>query len=112
MEELKLQQKWEDMAVYAYQAVRMYPKSERHTLAADTTRSVIELGTGIARANVTRNAEVRRRIIAEADAELARLKTLVRLAVRLEFLTIKKYELLSVLLVEIGKMLGGWSKSA
>lgn len=51
MDKLKLQQKWEDMAVIAYQAARMYPKSERHTLAADTTKSVIELGTGIARAN-------------------------------------------------------------
>lgn len=112
MEQLKLAQKWEDMAVYLYVAMRMYPKSERHTLAADTTRSALEVGTAIARANVTRMAPLRRKIIEEADAELMRLKILVRLGLRLEFLPMKKYEILSGQLTEIGKMLGGWLKSS
>lgn len=112
MEQLKIGLKWEDMAVYLYTAMRMYPKSERHTLAAETVKSALGVGTAIARANVTRNIPLRRKIIEEADSELMRLKILVRLGLKLEFLPMKKYEILSGQLTEIGKMLGGWLKTA
>lgn len=36
MEQLSVLTKWEDLAEYTYVALKGYPKSERHTLAART----------------------------------------------------------------------------
>ena len=36
MDNLTVLTKWEDLAAYAYIALKNYPKSERHTLAAST----------------------------------------------------------------------------
>jgi len=112
METMKVYQKWEDMAAYLYVALRSYPKAERFTLAAETARAAFEVGTAITRANAIGSAAGKKRWIEHADVELARLKVLVRMGVRLEFLAMKKYEHLSVMLTEIGKMVGGWLRSA
>ncbi len=48
----------------------------------------------------------------ELDVEVAKLKVYMRLAKDLGFLPLKKYEVWSKMIVEIGKMVGGWIKSA
>lgn len=111
MEVMKIAQKWEDMALYLYTALRQYPKSERHTLAADTTNALYNIGTYITRANFVRSAAERHRLIEDADMELSRLKVLVRMGMLLKFMDMKKYGILSGQMVEIGKMLGGWLRS-
>lgn len=111
MEPMKVYQKWEDMALYLYGATRQYPKSERFTLAADTVRATIQSGTAIARATNIPSEAGKRREIEKADNALAELKVLVRLGMKLGFLPMKKYEILSGQLTEIGKMVGGWIKS-
>ena len=108
---LKVYQKWEDMAAYLYIALKSYPKSERFTLAADTTRALWEMGTCIARANALPGKAEKRRVIEQADLALVRMKVLVRMGMKLSFLPFKKYEILSGQVTEIGKMLGGWLKS-
>jgi hypothetical protein len=50
-------------------------------------------------------------MLEQADLELVDLQLLIRLAKELEFLPLKKYELMSGMAVEIGKMLGGWIKA-
>ncbi len=109
METMRVYQKWEDMTLYLYESLRSYPKSERFTLAAETIRASIDVGASLARANVVRD---KWKWIERADIELARLKILVRLGFKMEFLPIKKYELLSGMLTEIGRMIGGWTKSS
>ena len=47
----------------------------------------------------------------ELDVEIAALKVYVRLAADLQYLPLKKYEVWSKKLVEIGKMVGGWIRS-
>jgi hypothetical protein len=110
LETLKIYQKWEDMTAYLYIALRSYPKSERFTLAAETARATFDLGTAITRANAVTAGK--RRWIEQADVELARLKVLIRIGMRLEFLAMKKYENLSRMQTEIGRMIGGWLKAA
>ena len=106
---LKILEKAEDMAEYAYIALRNYPKSEKYTLAADTRRSLWRLMALILKANRARN---KMPILVEIDAELDLLRTLIRMGMRLGFLPFKKYKILSEKLAEIGKMLGGWMKYA
>lgn len=97
------------MNIDLYVALRSYPKSERFTLASETERASIEVGVSITKANTSRE---KRRWLEHADVELARLKILVRMGLKLGFLPIKKYGALSEMLTEIGRMFGGWMKSA
>ena len=105
--ELKIQQKWEDMAKYAYIALRHIPKSERFTLGAEA-RNVIWKGLRlIVRANAAKD---KRKYLYELDAEIKTLQALIRCAYSLEILPAKKYKVWSEQLVELGRMLGGWIK--
>ncbi|HKL86169.1 MAG TPA: diversity-generating retroelement protein Avd [Treponemataceae bacterium] len=108
---MKIYQKWEDMTIYLYTAIRQYPKSERFTLAANTIQAAITAGTAITRATAIPSEAAKRREIDKADEALAELKILVRIGMKLEFLPIKRYEILSGQLTEIGKMVGGWIRS-
>ena len=104
-------QKWEDMAAYLYTALKSYPKSERFTIAASTTMALWDIGTDIARAASIANRSEKRTLIEHADITLVRMKVLIRTGVRLGFMPIRKYEIISGQVTEIGKMLGGWKKS-
>jgi four helix bundle protein len=110
---MKVYQKWEDMAAYLYIALKSYPKSERFTLAADTAKALWKIGTCITRANAigNNNKPEKRRAVETADISLVELKILVRMGMKLEFLPLKKYEILAGQITEIGKMIGGWIKS-
>jgi four helix bundle protein len=110
---MKVYQKWEDMAAYLYIALKSYPKSERFTLAADTARALWKIGTCITRANAVgnNNKSEKRKAVETADISLVELKVLVRMGMRLEFLPLKKYEILAGQITEVGKMIGGWIKS-
>ncbi len=103
--------KWEDLAAYAYIALRNYPKSERHTLAASTMNALIDTGAAIQRAGLISDRSEKKYLLQEADRNLARFKLLVRLGVKLGFMPMKKMEVLSGYIAEIGKMLGGWIRS-
>jgi hypothetical protein len=110
-ENMKVYQKWEDMAKYLYIALQSYPKSEKFTIAADTRNALMLLGRYIYRANNVSKL-LKRQAIEQADLALVDLKLLVRMGMVLEFMPIKKYEIVSAQAVEIGRMLGGWLKSA
>lgn len=107
-EDLKILQKTQDMIEYGYVALRQYPKSERHTLAAETKRSMYELLRLIIRAN---KRYYKKTTLQDIDIELDNLRYLLRLANNLGFLPFKKYENWSRGVNEIGKMLGGWLKA-
>jgi hypothetical protein len=109
-ENMKVYQKWEDMAKYLYAALQSYPKSEKFTIAADARNALLLVGRHIYRANNVPKSE-KRKAIEQADIALVDLKLLIRLGMVLEFMPIKKYEISSTQAVEIGKMLGGWLKS-
>jgi four helix bundle protein len=111
-EKMKVYQKWLDMAKYLYVVVQSYPRSEKYTLGADTRHTMIRVGRYIYRANALSNeSPEKRRMIEQADMELVDLQLLIRLAVELGFVSTKKYELLSGMVVEIGRMIGGWLKA-
>jgi hypothetical protein len=109
-ENMKVYQKWEDMAKYLYIALQSYPKSEKFTIAADTRNALMLLGRYIYRANNVSKQE-RRKALEQADLALVDLRLLIRMGMVLEFMPMKKYEIASAQVVEIGKMLGGWLKN-
>lgn len=108
MDDLKILQKTFDMFEYAYPALKQFPKSEKFTLVADIKRSMDKILEHIVEAE---KRYYKKTTLQELDVEIAKLKVYLRLSHRLGFLPEKKYELWSGMVVEIGKMLGGWMKS-
>lgn len=108
MEELKILQKTFDMINYAYPALAQYPKGEKFALVADIKRCMDVMMERIIEAN---KKYYKKTTLQELDVEVEKLKAYVRLSYNLGFLPPKKYEQWSGLVVEIGRMVGGWIKS-
>ena len=105
---LAITQKVEDMMLYAYPALAQFPKSEKFALVADIKRNMdcllelcIEMECRIYKKTTLQNL----------DAAQKKLKAYIRLAMKLEFLPMRKYIIWSEKLVEIGKMVGGLQKA-
>ena len=108
LDQLLISKRIYDMMLYAYPALAQFPKSEKHTLAAEIKRTMFEMQRLTIRANKERRKMAWLR---QLDASLELLRTQVRLSHELGFLPPKKYEVWSRHLAEIGRMLGGWIKS-
>jgi len=109
MEELKILQKTYDMIKYGNQCLLQFPRAERYALAAEIKQSMYKILRLIIQANKLRN---KRPAQTEMDVELDVLRTFIRLAAdkQTAYLPLRKYEIWSKQLNEIGKMLGGWMK--
>ena len=109
MEDLKIRQKCEEMLVYAYVALRQFPKYEKHVLAAEirlTAWSVLRLII------ICNRRYHKKTTMQDLDAELDLLRSQIRIAHELKYLPFKQYELWTRQVDEIGKMIGGWIRSS
>ena len=107
-ESFKILQKVFDMIQYAYPALAQYPKSEKFSLVTDIKHILDEM------LELTIEAQkkyYKKTTLQELDVTIAKLKAYLRLSFILKFLPTKKYEVWSGMVVEIGKMLGGWMKT-
>lgn len=94
--------------MYGYQALKQFPKHEKHVLGAEIRLSMLQLQRLIVTAFKRYHKKT---TLTDLDIELAILKRRVRLAKDLRYLDLKKYQIWIEQLVEIGKMIGGWIKS-
>lgn len=108
MTALVIEEKCREMLMYGYQALKQFPKHEKHVLGAEIRLSMLQLQRLIVTAFKRYHKKT---TLTELDIELAILKRRVRLAKDLRYLDIKKYQIWIGKLVEIGKMIGGWIKS-
>lgn len=110
MEDLKIAQKIYDMILYGNKALIQFPKSERYVLAADIKTSMYAM---LRLCIVANKHYYKKTTLQDLDVELEVLRNLLRLASDPEtrYLPLKKYEVWSKKLDEIGKMLGGWIKA-
>lgn len=107
-EPFKILEKIFDMIGYAYPALAQFPKSEKFGLVADIKRILDQM------LELTIEAQkkyYKKTTLQELDVCVAKLKAYLRLAFNLRFLPMRKYEIWSGMVVEIGKMLGGWLKT-
>ncbi len=107
LQELKIKQKCEDMIVYAYTALRQYPRAEKYGLAADTKKAMYELLRLIV---VCNKKYYKKTTIQEVDTQLDIVRSFVRMAFKMQYISFKKYEVWTARLDEIGRMIGGWVK--
>lgn len=108
-EELIIKRKTEEMIQYGYICLGHFPKTERHTLAAEIKTAMFQVLRLII---TTQKRYHKKTTLSELDIALELLKSLVRLAKDLTFLPFRQYEHWQRQNAEIGKMLGGWIKSA
>ena len=94
--------------MYAYTLLRHIPKSERFTLGAELRESVWKGSRLITRAVYARN---RMPLLLDLDAEVKVVQSMIRLGHGLKIVSDKQYRILSEMLTEIGKMIGGWMRS-
>lgn len=94
--------------MYGYQALKQFPKHEKHVLGAEIRGSMLALQRLIITAIKRYHKKT---TLTDLDIELAVLKRRVRLSKDLRYIDIKKYEIWVSQLVELGKMIGGWIRS-
>jgi hypothetical protein len=107
--ELVIIEKASDCFKYLHNALNYFPKSEKFVLAADIRNEFFEMLSLFLTAN---KSQYKKKYLYEADVKLDLLRFKLRAAKDLQLLKLKQYEILSRQLTEIGKMLGGWIKSA
>jgi len=105
--ELTILTKLHDMIKYAYPALAQYPKSEKFAIVADIKHCMDMV---MERAIEASKKYYKKTTLQEMDVELMKLRHYLRLSHELGFLPPKKYEIWSGMVVEVGRMLGGWIK--
>lgn len=96
------------MIQYGYIVIRHFPKAEKHCLGAEIRNTMWQLQRLIVTAIKRYHKKT---TLSELDVELAILRRQVRTAKDMRFIDLKKYEHWSRMLVELGKMIGGWIRS-
>jgi len=110
MEELIILEKTKEMLSYGNQALVSFPKSERFSLVVDIKNSMY----AIFRLCIVANKKYyKKTTLQDLDIEVEVLRGFLAYAVSpdVKYLSIRKYEIWSKKVNEIGKILGGWIKS-
>ena len=84
-----------------------WPRPQRFFLARQTLESATQFYRLLLRARKVRGDD-RRRTLLDADVELETLKALLRLGQERRYMNLGQYQHVSVVLVDIGRQLGGW----
>ena len=101
--------KAEDLAVWLLGHTAKFPRVHRSGLSARIDGCAVDLLAHLARA--AGSARRRTQWLAAASEELDALRILVRLAMRLTFLSRRQYAYFAEQTDELGRMLGGWMKT-
>ena len=108
MKESPIFSKTFDLLTWLIPTTMKFPRSQRFVLARRVQDAAFNFYEAITAAGVSKD---KRRWLYQADIELQRLRLYIRLSHRLEFISMRQYEHVSKMVVEIGNLLGGWQRS-
>ncbi len=111
MKESPIFSKMYDCLLWLIPQAQKFPRVHRFGVGERVVRLALDLQETLIAAGLSAG-EKRRERLEEADIQLAKLRQLLRLCKDLELLDIGQYEHAARMLVEIGRLLGGWQKSA
>ena len=109
LNDLVIKQKFDDMVQYAYIALEHFPKSQRYVMGAEIRLCMENIDSLIIRAQ---KQYFKKTTLQDLDIAVAQLQSKINRAKGLGYLPNKKHELWSRMLIELGRMVGGWIKSA
>ena len=96
-----------DLLAWLLPATLKFPREQRFVLAQRTQNAAFNFYEAITAASLSGQDHIH---LQQADIELQRLRLYLRLCQRLAFFNKGQYEHVSLMLAEIGKLLGGWRK--
>jgi hypothetical protein len=99
------------MAKYMNGVLRNFPKAEKYAMAADIRHVLWEAGGLLNRAGEIPQKSRKLVLVEKADERISDLKFMVRMGMELEFVPFEKYKNFSLMITEVGRMLGGWLKN-
>ncbi len=102
-------QKTYTFALWLVRKVENFPRSYRFTVGDRLTAQALDLLTVLAEAAYSRRKEP---LLETASNKLNSIRFLVRMARDLDLLTVESYGFCAQNLEELGRMVGGWRKSA
>ncbi len=98
-----------DFLTWLLPATNHFPRAHRQTFTRRLLDAAFDLRERLEEANLRKgNARLER--LGRADEALARVRMYIRLAVRWGWLSTGQYEHVAAMLVEIGRLLGGWQR--
>lgn len=99
-----------DLLLWLLPQTAKFPRPHRFGLAERVTRLALDFQESIIAAGL-RGGQERVEQLKRADEQLAQLRLHIRLCKDLEMISLGQYEHAARMLVEIGRLLGGWQKS-
>lgn len=98
-----------DFLTWLLPTTNHFPRAHRHAFTLRLLNAAFELRERLEEAN-WRQGSARQEKLREADEALAKVRLYLRLANRWQWLTPSQYEHAASMVVEIGRLLGGWKK--
>ncbi len=98
-----------DLLLWLLPQAAKFPRVYRFTLGERVNRMALDFQESLIAAGLRRGSQ-RAEALQRADEQLAHLRQYLRLCKDLEVLSLQQYEHVSRLVVEIGRLLGGWQK--
>jgi len=99
-----------DLTSWLLQVTEHFPRSQRFVVTKRMLDASLDFQELLVEANALRGAKRAERL-QQADAALVKMRLYLRLAVRFEWLSTGQYEHGSRMVVEVGRLLGGWMKT-
>lgn len=99
-----------DLLLWVIPQALKFPRAHRFGLGERLVSRALDFQETLVAASLHPGQE-RRHLLETADTQLAQLRQVLRLCKDLQLLSVGQYEHVASLLVEIGRLLGGWKKS-
>jgi four helix bundle protein len=97
-----------DLLAWLLPMTEKFPRSQRFVLAKRVQDAALDFYAAITAAAIA--TADRAHHLEQADIELQRLRLYLRLSHQLRFMSMGQYEHVSRMVLEVGKLLGGWQK--
>lgn len=107
-ESLALLEKLEEVSAFTRIALRQFPKYEKFLLGAEIRNTITEIKRLLIRAS---KRYYKKTTLEDLDIEIELLRSLVRESVSMEYIDLRRYEVWSQKISEVGKMVGAWMKN-
>lgn len=107
LKDMQIFKKMYDLLLWLYPTVKKFPKSEKYVLGERIERTALNMIEGIISSNYEFNKS---ESLKKTNVELEKLRIFIRISKDMKLINFKKYEHASMMINEIGKMLGGMMK--
>ncbi|WP_067014145.1 diversity-generating retroelement protein Avd [Marinomonas spartinae] len=105
---LMIESKFNDAMAYAHNAIKNFPRYEKYTLGVEISKTMWEIKRHMIAARFLHHKKTALRNL---DHEMKLHMEQVRFAKKTHAINARRYEIWCKMLIEIGKMIGGWIKS-